>query len=68
MFTITAKDMSNVRRFEESFLSRSYAIDNFLRLITACDVREVVMVNGLTGEVVYQWINGKWEVFDGICR
>lgn len=65
MFTIQVCTNSG-RKKEFNIIEEAYAYFHLLSFVRALDVKEVVMINGLTGEVLYLWNNNKWEVFNSV--
>lgn len=64
MFTIYAKTFSGYKT-EISFLEKKLALDTFNRMLSATDMASVDMIDGLTGEVLFGYANGKFNVLDG---
>lgn len=65
MFNIKVCTFSSVQK-EFGLIEKAYAYQYLLMLIKAIDAEEVIMTDGLTGEVLYLWRQGHWEVFDGV--
>lgn len=53
-------------KIEKSIVDEDLAI-NFFKAFSACeDVKQVTMINGLTGEILYAYDTKKgWDVFNG---
>ena len=49
----------------KNYLDKEYAIAVFNSFITCVDAREVLMIDGLTGEVLFAWEGGKFSIIDG---
>lgn len=64
MYTISVKTFSG-KEVEKSVIEKDYAIFIFKAFMSAMDAEEVVMIDRLTGEVLYLYTNGKWEIFNG---
>lgn len=64
MYTISVKTFSG-KEVEKSVIEKDYAIFIFKAFMKAMDAEEVIMIDGLTGEVLYLYTNGKWEIFNG---
>ena len=64
MFTICVKTF-NGHKMEISYIEKKLALDAFNRLLNADDLASVDMINGLTGEVMFGYANGKFNVLDG---
>lgn len=67
MFIINATDYEGNRKIEKFYLDREYAYIVFLQAIKAEDAYDVVLIDGFTGEILYQWRKGEFEVFGGLC-
>ena len=46
-------------------IDKSLALDYFNNFISCEDCADSTIINGLTGEVLFQWIKGKFIVLDG---
>lgn len=64
MFVVTATTHFGIKR-SEKYLDGGFAHQVFLWFTETVDTEEVVMTDGLTGEVLNLWRNGKFEVFGG---
>lgn len=62
MFTINYSTVCGKEK-SMSIIDEEYATTIFNLLIQAADVKEVVVINGLTGEVIIQWENGRFILF-----
>ena len=49
----------------KNYLDKEYAIAVFNSFITCEDAREVLMIDGLTGEVLFTREGGKFSIIDG---
>lgn len=49
---------------EFSVINRDYAINLFKMFISAFNLKEVIMVDGLTGEILYLYTPKGWEIFN----
>lgn len=58
MFGIYAYDYEG-KKVEKNVLDGDYAMFMFNQLITAEDVEQVTLIDGLTGEVIVNWREGK---------
>ena len=65
MFDISVKTHSGIVKDYHIF-EYDYAIFHLHKFISAVDVAEVVMTNGLTGEILFEWVRGKWGIFDEV--
>lgn len=65
MFTIYVYTFDN-NKIEKSVLDKDLAI-NYFRAFSGCeDVKSVVMTDGLTGEVLYDYSKRSgWNIFNG---
>lgn len=65
MYTVTAvtyyKDTATENRID-----RELALRTFNAFISCSDCAQCEMINGLTGEVLFQWRKGKFIVLDGV--
>ena len=66
MFTITVVTFSGEKK-QYSTINRDLAIFNFNNLMKAIDADKITMIDGLTGEVIYEYSNKKFSVFNGEC-
>lgn len=48
-------------------ISETLALQYFAALIQAIDAHEVAVIDGLTGEVILLWIDGKFEIINRCC-
>ena len=64
MFTINARTF-NGHKTEVSFIEKKLALDAFNRMLAAEDLDTLDMIDGLTGEVLFGWARGKFNVLDG---
>lgn len=64
MFTIYAKTFNGYTT-EISFLEKELALDAFNRMLSVTDMASIDMIDGLTGEVIFGYANGKFNVLDG---
>jgi hypothetical protein len=65
MFEITATTKDGKILRTEKYLDGGFAHQIFLWFTEATDADEVVMIDGLTGEVLNLWRNNRFEVFCG---
>ena len=63
MFELTTRN-GNISRTEKN-LDGCSAHKAFLWFIEHVDIEEVTLTNGLTGEILNLWRNGKFEIFNG---
>lgn len=66
MYTITASTYNKRDIFSISYLDEDSALDTYNQLLTAVDAAEVVMIDGLTGEVRHLWTKSRgFEILYG---
>ena len=65
MFTITAITHST-KKVEYSFIDNATAMFTFKNLVKCCDAHKVEMIDGLTGEVLWCWVDGDYEIANGV--
>lgn len=64
MFTINYNSHSG-RKNSISVIDEEYALTMFNQLLNAVDLEEIAIIDGLTGEVLYMWENGKFTILKG---
>lgn len=64
MYTITATDNDQNKK-TISVMDEEYGRWIFKQFTTCLDLRDVIMVNGLTGQVLWEFINGQYTVANG---
>lgn len=52
---------------EYSVINKDYAIMIFKMFMSALDLKEVIMVDGMTGEILYEYSPKGWEIFNSQC-
>ena len=64
MYTITVNTHCGGRK-EISMIDKEYAIFCLNKFLSAVDLAYLDMIDGLTGEVLYAWSNGKFVIIEG---
>ena len=64
MFTIEYRTHSGLRK-SISVIEEAYALQMFNHLLNAVDLAEIMIIDGLTGEVLFDWANGKFVIIKG---
>ena len=62
-YTSTSGDDKTIR-----IINRDYAFSTFMRLADAVDLVSLVMIDGLTGELIHEFRDGDFTVMGGVVR
>ncbi len=63
MFTLVYS--THEKEYSVSVIDKDYALTMFMSLIKAVDLKTVALTDGFTGEVLWEYTNGEFKVFDG---
>ena len=63
MFTIYIKTHNGYKK-EYSIVDRDLAVFYFKAFMQAVDIANIIMIDGLTGEVLYEWNGKNFTVFN----
>lgn len=47
-------------------IDKEYALLMFNQLLEAVDLAEVYLLDGFTGEILFEWAGGRFKIIDGI--
>ena len=64
MYNITAGTYREKEAINIYFISEETAIDTYNMILKAEDVYDAALIDAMTGEVIYHWFNGQFEVID----
>lgn len=65
MYEITVRANSGYNKVFK-VLEEQYALFYFKSFIQGIDVHSVLMTDGLTGEVIYEWYEGVFTIMNGV--
>ena len=66
MFTISVLTFNDKRK-DFSIIDRDTAVWYFKSFMQAIDLKQLTMIDGLTGEVIYDYVDKHFTVFNGAC-
>ena len=66
MYTINYKAHGWDKSKEIQVIDKEYMFIMFNQLLGAVDLHEVYILDGFTGEVLFEWRDGKFYIIDGI--
>ena len=64
MYNITAGTYREREAINIYFISAETAIDTYNMILKAEDVYNAALIDAMTGEVIYEWVNGQFTVID----
>ena len=47
-------------------IDKAYALFNFTQVIGAVDLKQALLIDNLTGEILYEYYKGQFDILEGI--